>query len=61
VEEAVAAYRQAIESNPNASGALVNLGTIAFRMRRMKEALEYYARAMQATQYPLAISTLEFV
>jgi tetratricopeptide (TPR) repeat protein len=55
VEEVVAAYRKAIESNPNASGALVNLGTIAFRMRKMKEAAEYYTRAMEADpQYPLA-------
>ena len=55
VEEAAAAYRKAIEANPNASGALVNLGTIAFRMRRMKEAADYYSRATQADpQYPLA-------
>jgi DNA-binding transcriptional MerR regulator len=55
VEHAIAAYRKAIESNPNASGALVNLGTIAFRMRKLKEAAEYYARATQADpQYPLA-------
>jgi tetratricopeptide (TPR) repeat protein len=55
VEEAVAAYRKAIESNPGASGALVNLGTIAFRMRKMKEAEDYYARAAQADpEYPLA-------
>ena len=55
VEDAVAAYRKAIESNPNASGALVNLGTIAFRMRKMKEAADYYARATVADpQYPLA-------
>ncbi|MDP9053442.1 MAG: tetratricopeptide repeat protein [Acidobacteriota bacterium] len=55
IEEAAAAYRKAIESNPNASGALVNLGTIAFRMRRMKEAAVFYERAMQADPaYPLA-------
>jgi tetratricopeptide (TPR) repeat protein len=55
IEEAVAAYRKAVESNPHASGALVNLGTIAFRMRRMKEAADYYARAAVADpQYPLA-------
>jgi tetratricopeptide (TPR) repeat protein len=55
VEAAAAAYRKAIESNPNASGALVNLGTIAFKMRRMKEAAAYYERAMQADPaYPLA-------
>jgi tetratricopeptide (TPR) repeat protein len=55
VEEAVAAYRKAIAANPNASGALVNLGTISFRMGRMKDAAAYYARAMQADpEYPLA-------
>src|SRR5580704_13932164 len=55
VEEAVAAYRKAIESNPGASGALVNLGTIAFRMRKMKDAEEYYTRATDADpDYPLA-------
>lgn len=55
VEEAEAAYRKAIEANPHASGALVNLGTIAFRMRRMKEAAEFYRRAAEADpQYPLA-------
>jgi tetratricopeptide (TPR) repeat protein len=55
VEDAVAAYRKAIEANPNASGALVNLGTIAFRMRKLKEAADYYARAMAADpEYPLA-------
>jgi tetratricopeptide (TPR) repeat protein len=55
VEEAIAAYRKAIESNPSASGALVNLGTIAFRMRKMKEAADFYTRATQADpEYPLA-------
>jgi tetratricopeptide (TPR) repeat protein len=55
VDEAVDAYKKAIESNPNASGALVNLGTIAFRRRNMKEAADYYTRATQADpQYPLA-------
>ena len=59
VEEAVAAYRKAIESNPHASGALVNLGTIAFRMRKMKDAADYYARAIEADpQYPLAYFNL---
>ncbi len=55
VEEAVAAYRKAIEANPGAPGALVNLGTIAFRMRKMKEAAGYYQRAIEADpDYPLA-------
>lgn len=55
VAEAVAAYRKAIELNPGASGALVNLGTIAFRMRRLKEAEAFYLRAAEADpDYALA-------
>ncbi|MDP9171403.1 MAG: tetratricopeptide repeat protein [Acidobacteriota bacterium] len=55
VSEAAAAYRKAIEINPHASGALVNLGTIAFRMRKLKEAETFYSRAMAADpEYPLA-------
>jgi len=55
VEDAVAAYRKAIEADPKASGALVNLGTISFRMRKLKEAATFYARAMEADpEYPLA-------
>ena len=55
IDEATKAYRKAIEANPNASGALVNLGTIAFRMKRMKEAADFYERAMNADpSYPLA-------
>ncbi len=55
VGDAVAAYRKAIELNPQAAGALVNLGTIHFRMRRMADAEEFYHRAMEADpEYPLA-------
>ena len=55
VEEAIAAYKRAIEANPNASGALVNLGTISFRQKKLKEAAEYYTRAVEADpSYPLA-------
>jgi tetratricopeptide (TPR) repeat protein len=55
IEDAVAAYRHAIESNPRAPGALVNLGTIAFRSRKMKEAAAWYMRALDADpEYPLA-------
>ena len=55
VEQALEAYRRAIEFNPNAAGALVNLGTIAFRARRLREAAVYYQRASEADpQYPLA-------
>ncbi len=48
VQDAVMAYRRAIEANPRASGALVNLGTIAFRMRKMKDAEAFYRRALES-------------
>jgi len=55
VAEAVAAYEKAIEANPRAAGALVNLGTILFRMRKLAEAEVYYQRAVRAEpDYPLA-------
>jgi len=55
VEEAVEAYLEAIECNPQAAGALVNLGTIHYRMRQFKEAEDYYTRALAADpNYPLA-------
>jgi tetratricopeptide (TPR) repeat protein len=54
-DEAVRAYQKAVEYNPKASGALVNLGTISFRMHRLREALALYLRAMEADPtYPLA-------
>ena len=41
--------------NPAAAGALVNLGTIAYRLLRFAEAEEYYKEAIAADpQYPLA-------
>jgi len=55
VEEAVEAYLQAVAFNPHAAGALVNLGTIRYRLRQFKEAEDYYTRALQADpNYPLA-------
>jgi tetratricopeptide (TPR) repeat protein len=48
VAEAASAYRKAIEINPQASGALVNLGTISFRMRKLRDAETCYLRAVQA-------------
>lgn len=55
VQDAVSAYRMAIDANPRASGALVNLGTIAFRMRKMKEAEAFYRRALESDpSYALA-------
>jgi len=53
--DAALAYRKAIEANPRASGALVNLGTLLFRMRKLKEAESFYTRAVEADpSYPLA-------
>jgi Tfp pilus assembly protein PilF len=55
VEQAAAAYRKAIEANPHAAGALVNLGTIAFRLHRLRDAEAFYRRAVEADPaYPLA-------
>jgi tetratricopeptide (TPR) repeat protein len=55
VNEAIGAYRKAIELNPTAAGALVNLGTIHFRMKKLKEAEAFYTRALEAdAEYPLA-------
>lgn len=55
IAEAIAAYRKAIEANPNAAGALVNLGTISFRARKLREAEALYNRAVAADpEYALA-------
>jgi tetratricopeptide (TPR) repeat protein len=55
IEEAVEAYLQAVECNPQAAGALVNLGTIRYRLRQFKEAEDYYNRALEADpNYSLA-------
>jgi len=55
VEEVVEAYLRAVECNPQAAGALVNLGTIRYRLRQFREAEDYYTRALEAdSHYPLA-------
>jgi tetratricopeptide (TPR) repeat protein len=55
VEDAVNAYRKVLELNPGAAGALVNLGTIYYRLRKFDEAEKYYCRAIEADPgYPLA-------
>jgi tetratricopeptide (TPR) repeat protein len=55
VEAAVEAYRKALELNPEAAGALVNLGTISYRQRKFGEAETYYRDAVAADpDYPLA-------
>jgi tetratricopeptide (TPR) repeat protein len=55
VSQAIEAYLKALELNPDAAGALVNLGTIYYRQRKFPEAEKYYRRAIEAdAQYPLA-------
>jgi DNA-binding transcriptional MerR regulator len=55
VEAAVAAYNKALELNPQAAGALVNLGTICYRQRKFAVAETYYRDAVAADpEYPLA-------
>jgi tetratricopeptide (TPR) repeat protein len=54
-EEIIDAYSKAIELNPGAAGAMVNLGTIYYRERRFSEAECYYRDAVRADpKYALA-------
>jgi len=54
-EEAIAAYLKAVEFNPAAAGALVNLGTIFFHQREWKKSENYYRAAIEAdANYALA-------
>lgn len=48
VAEAIEAYRRAVEFNPGAAGALVNLGTIHFHRREWKQSEAYYRSAIEA-------------
>lgn len=55
VDEAVKAYQKAVELNPRAAGALVNLGTIRFRQKKYLEAERHYQNAIEVDpNYPLA-------
>jgi tetratricopeptide (TPR) repeat protein len=55
VEKAVEAYCKAVELNPGAAGALVNLGTIYYRQRKYQEAERHYRTAIEVdANYPLA-------
>lgn len=55
IQQAIEAYEKVIELNPQAAGALVNLGTIHYRMRNFPRAEKYYTRAIAADPaYPLA-------
>lgn len=55
VQESVAAYLKAVELNPRAAGALVNLGTIFFHKREWSKSEQYYRAAVEADpNYALA-------
>jgi len=55
VEQAIEAYQKVLDLNPEAAGALVNLGTIFYRQRKFAEAEQYYLQAIAADPgYPLA-------
>ncbi|MGD0667636.1 MAG: tetratricopeptide repeat protein [Bryobacteraceae bacterium] len=55
IDEAIEAYQKALELNPEAAGALVNLGTIYYRQRQFADAETYYRDALDADpEYPLA-------
>jgi tetratricopeptide (TPR) repeat protein len=59
VESAMEAYRKAVSLNPEAAGAMVNLGTIYYRMRKYPEAETFYCDAVEADPtYPLALFNL---
>jgi DNA-binding transcriptional MerR regulator/lipopolysaccharide biosynthesis regulator YciM len=59
VDEAIAAYRKAIELNPAAAGALVNLGTVYYRLRDFAEAEKCYGQAITVDPgYALALFNL---
>lgn len=53
--EIAASYRQAVELNPNAAGAWVNIGTLCYRDGDLKEAERCYREALRvAPDYALA-------
>jgi tetratricopeptide (TPR) repeat protein len=55
VDQAVDAYHKVLELNPGAAGALVNLGTIYYRLRKFGDAEKYYLQAVEADpEYALA-------
>jgi len=55
ISDAMEAYKKAIELNPGAAGALVNLGTIHYHLRKFKEAENYYQKAVEVDpRYSLA-------
>lgn len=54
-EQVVEAYQKAIDLDPRAAGAMVNLGTLHFNARNWRDAERYYRLALEADpDYPLA-------
>lgn len=54
-EEVIEAYKKSLELDPGSAGALVNLGTIYFNARELKQAERYYQDALKADpEYSLA-------
>ncbi len=55
IEEAIEAYKRAVEFDAHSGGALVNLGTIYFKKKAWKEAEKHYRLAIEADpSYALA-------
>jgi len=53
--ESIEAYKKAVELNPSAAGALVNLGTLHYHLHKFKDAADYYQRAIDVDpRYSLA-------
>ncbi len=54
-QEAVDAYRKALELNPDAAGAWVNIGTLLYQQRELEEAERCYREALKTSpDYALA-------
>lgn len=54
-DQIIMAYQRAVEYDPALAGALVNLGTVYFHLKKWKEAEKYYVAAVEANpEYPLA-------
>ena len=54
-DRAMAAYRRALELNPDAAGAWVNIGTLYYRKNDLDEAERCYRNALRTSpNYPLA-------